>query len=393
MSYTLRGRLESRLAAAVAPLLAAVALTSALRSWWPLQLAAVMLGVGLALDALVYHPLIDYQPGWLALPLALLELVLVMAVAPAVRVQPPVAGALAFFAGSWVLAQVLGHAVLPLWCLSYAEDGGELGRGGVAVAAVPLLVLGSATGTAYALQPPTVHLAAGVHQGPMVLDHAQRLVGAPGAVVRGGIVVTADNVVVRGVSVVGGENGIEVDGADGVRLERVTISGAELDGIHVRRSAVDIRDCSVDMADQAYGQGIDISYGADLAMSTVEGCTVQGGQEGIVTHFANAMLRGNRVGGTALRAISMTEMSMGEIEFNEVGAATGVGILCGDYSECKIRHNRVVDIRVDRSTEDPSRHGVAILSHYGAHVLLGRNSVAGSPGGVAAYLKAHIRHE
>lgn len=393
MSYTLRGRIESRLAVAVLPLLVACLLAAALRSWWPLQVAALMLGFGLVLDALVYHWLIDYQPGWLAVPLGVLELAAMVALAPELRIHAPTLPAVVFFAASWLLAQVLGHAGLPLWLLTYAEDGGELGRWVAAVAVVTVVVLGGAAGTAYAIQPPTVRLAAGVHQGPIVLDHAQRLIGSRGAVVRGGIVVTADNVVVRGLTVVGGENGIEVDGARGVRLDHVTVSGAKLDGIHVRRSAVAIRHCSVDMSGNSYGQGIDISYGADLAMSSVEACSVRGGQEGIVTHFANAMLGGNRVSGTTLRAISMTEMSMGEIAFNDVRGAVGVGILCGDHSECHIRHNRVADVRVDPHSQDPSRHGVGILSHYGSHVMLGSNSVVDSPGGVAAFLDAHIRRE
>ena len=42
-------------------------------------------------------------------------------------------------------------------------------------------------GVALAMQPPTVRLSAGVHEGPLVLDRAQHLVGEPGAVVRGGI--------------------------------------------------------------------------------------------------------------------------------------------------------------------------------------------------------------
>ena len=41
-----------------------------------------------------------------------------------------------------------------------------------------------------ALQRATVTLAAGVHQGPLVLDHEQILVGKPGAVVRGGGLLT-----------------------------------------------------------------------------------------------------------------------------------------------------------------------------------------------------------
>ena len=50
---------------------------------------------------------------------------------------------------------------------------------------------------AWATRPPTVTLAAGVHQGPVLLDREQHLVGEPGAVVRGGILVTADGRVTR----------------------------------------------------------------------------------------------------------------------------------------------------------------------------------------------------
>jgi hypothetical protein len=50
MSYTLTGRLESRLAALVVPVLAAAALAVALAAWWPLELAGLMAAAGLALD-------------------------------------------------------------------------------------------------------------------------------------------------------------------------------------------------------------------------------------------------------------------------------------------------------------------------------------------------------
>ena len=58
MSYTLKGRLESRLAALLPPLLAAVVLATALRSWWPVELAGAMVAALLALD-LAYHPLLS----------------------------------------------------------------------------------------------------------------------------------------------------------------------------------------------------------------------------------------------------------------------------------------------------------------------------------------------
>jgi hypothetical protein len=62
MSYTLRGRLESRLAAALLPVLAAAALAGARQVWLPLEVAGLMLAAGVVLDLLVWHR-IAYQPG------------------------------------------------------------------------------------------------------------------------------------------------------------------------------------------------------------------------------------------------------------------------------------------------------------------------------------------
>jgi nitrous oxidase accessory protein NosD len=383
VAYTLRGRLESRLAAVLLPLVAALALAGALTAWWPAELAALMLGVGLALDVLVYHRIFPYQPAWLALPLGLLELGVVMGLVFALDIGAPLGPALGLFAGAWALAQVLGHAVLPRLRLEYSEDGGELGRQGAAVAAVAAPLLSGTGGVAWATRPPTVTLAAGVHQGPVLLDREQHLVGEPGAVVRGGILVTADGVVVRGVTVIGGEHGIEVDGATGVRLENVRVSGATLDGISVRRGQVTIRNCIV-QSTGPYGQGIDISFAFDLPPSVVEGCVLHGGQEGLVSHSAHVRFEDNVVTGTSLRGITVTEMSMGAVEGNHVEDTLGVGIFCGDYSVCEITDNSVRATRPDERSGDGFRAGFGILAHFGAKATVSGNSVTDSPGGVAA---------
>ena len=270
MSYTLRGRLETRLAAALPPFLVAAALAPILHAWWPLELVGVMLAVGLVLDVALYHRLLPYQPGWAALPLGLLELGLTMVVARALELNAPLRPALALFAGSWLVLQVLAHAGLPLLRLTWPEDGGELGRAGRMLSAAAPAVLLLVVGTAWAVEPPTVRLAAGVHQGPLVLDHAQTVIGREGTVVNGGIVITADDVTVRNVTVRGGEYGIEVDGAESVELDDVVVEGAKLDGINVRRGQVEIRDCVIRSLPAAFTQGIDISFGFDLKPSLVE---------------------------------------------------------------------------------------------------------------------------
>ncbi len=392
MSYTLRGRLESRLVSSLLPLLVAVALAAVLGEWWPLVLGALMAGVGVALDLTVYHRLLPYQPGWAALPLGLLELAAIMALVLALGVGAPLGAALAFFAGAWLLAQVLGHAVFPLVRLTYGEDGGELGRLGAVASASALALLAFSGGVAWGTRPPTVHLSAGVHRGPLVLDEAQTLVGRPGAIVQGGIVITADDVTVRDVTVMDGELGIEVLDAEDVLLERVTVAGAELDGINVRRSSVVIRDCVISRLRSEYAQGIDISFGFDLAPSVVEGCTVLGGMEGIVSHFAHVDLRDNRVVGTMLRGITVTEMSMGVVHGNSVADALGVGIFCGDFSVCEIDGNAVVGTRADSRSGDKTRAGHPIVSHFGAKAMLEANELSENAAGVAAYIDATIEH-
>jgi parallel beta-helix repeat protein len=252
--------------------------------------------------------------------------------------------------------------------------------------AVPLV---ASAGLAWAAGTPTVHLSPGVHRGPLVIDSAQKLVGK-GAVVRGGIVITSNNVTLRDVTVVGGEHGITVDGARFVMLDNVTVRGAALDGIHVRRSSVVIRKCSIDGRGQRWAQGIDISFSADLAPSVVRGCTIVGGQEGIVTHSAHAMLTGNHVSRTTLRGITMTEMSMGAVERNHVSDALGVGIFCGDSSECSISENRVSGTRADRSTDDSSRRGFGIVADFGASAKVSDNELSDNPEAIGAFAQAQV---
>lgn len=389
MSYTLRGRIESRLGAAAIPFLVAVVLSGALETWWPLELVGLMLGAGLVLDPL-YHRLLDYQPGWVALPLGLVELAVTMGIVYALDIMAPLLPALGLFALAWVVAQLLGHAVFPFVHLTYGEDGGELGR-----AAVPLVVLApaallAALGTAWSMEPPTERLEARMYHGPIVVDTPKKLVGTEGTIVRGGIVVTADDVEIRNLAVVGGEHGIEVEDADDVVIDDVTITGFELDGVHARRSSLVVSDCRIHSTSE-WAMGIDISFAFDLDPSRVERCTVVGGYEGITSHFAWVDVLDNRISGTRNRAIAMTEMSMGMIDGNDVVGALGVGIFCNDYSHCMVEDNTIVGTRPDTSTDDASRQGYAIQSHFHGVAELDDNTVVG--GRIGAFGEGEIEFE
>jgi hypothetical protein len=356
MSYTLTGRIHSRVASG-AP---ALAVALALQRWWAIELVALMLALGLALDVL-YDRALDYQPGWLALPLGALELALVYGGVRLLGIAAPRGWALALYAIAWTSAQVLGHALFPLVRLEYAEAGGELGRAGGATAAAVAVVVVGGLGAAYAVRPPTVHLH-GVVQGPLVIRHAQTLVGGT---VKGGIVIRASHVTLEDVTVVGGENGIDVEDASHVMLDRVHVVGSELDGIHVRRASVMVKDCAISAPRGPWVQGIDMSFAMDKEMSMVEGCTIVGVREGIVTHWMMADLRRNTVTDTTLRGIDMGEMSMGTIAHNHVSDVKGVGILCLDHSECEIHDNTV------------ARSQVPIMAQYFAKAKVHDNEVKG----------------
>ena len=389
MSYTLRGRIESRLAALTVPLAAALTIGGAIGHWWPVELAGLMVGIGLAAD-LVYHLALTYQPGWAAVPLGLVELGALMGTVSALGIHVSTGVALALFGGAWLWSVLLGQALLPTWRWGYAEEGGELGAFGGVLAAAISLPFAASGGLWWHNLPPTVHLAAGVHRGPLYVDRRERLVGERGAVVLGGIVVRHDDVTVSHVTVIGGENGITIQNVEGTELDHVTVVRPQLDGIHVRRAAVSIRDCVVDMRGVRFGQGIDISYNSDLGMTMVEGCHVVGGQDGIVTHSSMAMLSHNHVESTGMRGISMTEMSMGEVEHNSVQDALGIGILCGDRSMCTIDRNDVTGTRVNAATGGETQAGVGIEVWFGSEAKLGTNDLVGNRRGVASFLGSEV---
>jgi parallel beta helix pectate lyase-like protein len=355
MSYTLNGRIQSRLASALPPLLIALAI----HRWWALELVALMLAIGLLLDAAVYHRALAYQRGWVALPLGAAELVVVVLAMRALHLPAPLGPALALYGLAWLSGQVCGHALFPRLHLEYAESGGELGRAGAVLAAAVAAAALAGVAGAYAVRPPTVHLH-GVVQGPLVIRHAQTLVGGT---VKGGILIRADHVTLRDVTVVGGENGIDIEDAEHVMLDGVHVTGVTLDGIHARRASVMIEDCSVSSPAGPWVQGIDISFSMDKKMSMVERCTISGVREGIVTHMTMVDLAHNRVIGTTLRGIDMGEMSMGTIRHNTVVDSKGVGILCLDHSECEIEHNTI------DGAETP------IMEQFFAHATLHENAV------------------
>src|SRR5581483_7225723 len=356
MSYTLIGRIQTRLLAA-AP---ALAVALGVHRWWAIELVALMVAVGLVLDVLVYHRALPYQPAWLAMPLGALELGLVYLLMHRLGIMVPhLRFAVWLFGLGWLTQQVAVHAVLPRLRLEYGESGGEPGRAGKLVAvAVAVTAVGGLAG-ARAVEPPTVHIH-GTVQGPLVIRHAETLVGG---VVRGGIRIRANHVTLRDLTIVGGTYGVDVEHAQHVMLDRVHITRFTLDAVKAMDAGVMVDHCSVSDPASELTTGVLISYSMGRPMSMVDHCTIVG---------------------TTVRGISLAEMSMDHASGNHVENAKGVGILCMDHSMCEIEHNTVTGA-TPNGDGNPSESGVAIESYFYAEATVKHNTVTSSPGGVRAF--------
>src|SRR5262249_5873568 len=97
MSYSLRGRVETRLAALLPLLLVACVLGGVLRHWWPVELVALMAAVGLVFDLEVWHRLFPSQPAWSTIPLGAVELGALLAIVYGFGLHAPLLPALVLF--------------------------------------------------------------------------------------------------------------------------------------------------------------------------------------------------------------------------------------------------------------------------------------------------------
>jgi hypothetical protein len=218
-----------------------------------------------------------------------------------------------------------------------------------------------------------VYLLPGTHAPFTVTRPGAVVEAAPGAVVSGPIRISADDVTLRDLEVAGGESGIVVERVEGAVLEGVTVGRAELHGIEVVDASARIEGCRVHGLRSPYGQGIEIRNASTRSPSVVEGCSITGGQEGLVTHSARVEFRENGVTGTTLRAIAITEMSEGVMRDNQVYGVTGSGLYCGDMSHCEIVGNTVREISSDGSGVR-SRDGYAAVGWYHSTLRLRDNA-------------------
>ena len=115
----------------------------------------------------------------------------------------------------------------------------------------------------------------------------------------------------------------------------------------------------------------------------VEGCTIVGVREGIVTHMSMVDVTHNHIGATTpARDHDGRDVDGHAITHNDVLGAHGVGIICLDHSECEIEHNTVVGTRTD-ATGDPRAPASRSRRTTSRRRRSKNNTIIASPGGVA----------
>jgi len=229
-----------------------------------------------------------------------------------------------------------------------------------------------------------LRLLTGAHE-PFTLDRPLSVEGEPGSVVRGPIHVLADGARLDGVSIEGGETGVLVHGAVGVVLEGVSVAGTELHAIEVENGSADIVGCSISGMTHPKAQGIEIRNSNGHRRTIVDGCRIEGGMEGIVSHVSRVEYRDNTVRGTTLRGIAVTEMSEGLVEGNRVADAAGAAYFCGDESHCEIRGNEAAAIRAG-TPGVRSQEGWGVVALYHAMMRAQENRFTDVAAGPIAYL-------
>lgn len=240
-----------------------------------------------------------------------------------------------------------------------------------------------------------VVLAPGTHRGPVTLSTQVHLQGESGAALVAGpsadaaVLVAASGSRVTGLRVEGGETGILVREVTGVEIDSVDVSGAELHGIEVVDGSARITSSAVDGLRHPMAQGIEIRNSDGRPDSVIEGVTVSGGQEGIVSHVSEVVVRDNAISNTTMRGIAITEMSDGFVSGNRISAAAGSGLFCGDMSRCAFDNNVAMDVAAGTGGRSSAGWGLVVTYHSSA--WSSGNELGGDAGALMTSMGSHMR--
>ena len=133
MCPTRFGRLHTRTAIIAGPALLGLILSLATGNEGYIVLIGVYYLEGVVLDVLVYPQIFRWQPPWMTLMLAVAEFVILLVLASWLEVGLYFWTAVAFFWVSWTLAIWTKVVLLPIFSLSWIENGGEFRETGWSV--------------------------------------------------------------------------------------------------------------------------------------------------------------------------------------------------------------------------------------------------------------------
>lgn len=234
----------------------------------------------------------------------------------------------------------------------------------------------------------------GDHQGPITIDKPLELLGSGARIVAGEVAgaalsVFADGVRIEGIATEGADTGIRVREAEAVALEDVSVRRARYHGIEIVDSAARVSRAEVGELLDGYAQGIEVRNSDGRPDSIIEGSSVTGGQEGIVSHVSEVVIADNIVRDTTLRGITVTEMSDGIVHDNVVEDAVGVGLYCGDMSRCEFRGNHVH--RVEANPLSRATAGWGLVVTYHSVASSSDDVLRGAAGAVFASIDGRLR--
>lgn len=210
-----------------------------------------------------------------------------------------------------------------------------------------------------------VVLGEGVHRGPLSVDRSISLLGEEGSAIvaplaaDAALTVTADDVTISDLEVRGGWTGIDLIKAEDALIRRVSVVGADLQGIRVYARSGIVEETSVAHMVDPHAQGIEVLSAPDVV---VRDTSIVGGKIGIVAHLSTVSFERNHVTGTTQAGVVIREMSRGTATGNLVEEGTGAGLYCGDMSTCSFRDNTVLSIAPAGSNR--SAAGWGLVAHY-----------------------------
>jgi len=122
---TLKGRLQTKVVSYIIAL--TIASLMALLTGQPafFSLFAVMAIVGLILET-IWGLIITHQPGWLALPLGIIEFACVVSIASLLQIPISFLAGATYYFIAWIITLLILVYLFPVWHLRWIDKGREI---------------------------------------------------------------------------------------------------------------------------------------------------------------------------------------------------------------------------------------------------------------------------